>query len=458
MRSAGPPTAILPACGEPHDGGRRRAAQRRGLAERVVEVGDAHRLPPRVQHVAVAVGVERVAGVVARHRDAHARVPEFPQRRDAAPARGAAGRAVLEVHVHRRQAHDRDAGVAQQRGLLAERRLVLQRQRTAMAAGDAPLVAVPHRGPRHGGQRRRGRVARFVDVEVDVEAALAGEGEQPVEQVVEVGELLLVQARRGAGDAAHQAAALRHEVGQLRAEGRAVDVERHQRHGLQRDPPRIGVAHLAEHGPAVGRLALVGIEVGPDRRDAVRLGAAQGEVHAAPEVRPAPVRLAVRPGRVDRAAEVTREVGRAVDGVSLVEVGVHVDERRPQVAAAEVDVARARRTLRGGPDRRDAAARERDVDEGGAVAVDGGAVRHDREEGYRHAGAPQRRGAAEGGEVRGGNQGGVLRAANRAATEPRRRIAVERGKASVPWPRRQRAVTRRRTAGPARRRDGPPPR
>ena len=110
-----------------------------------------------------------------------------------------------------------------------------------MAAGDPALVAVAHRRPRDRRKGRAGGVARFVDVEVDIEVALAGEDEEAVEQVLEVGEPVPVQARRGPRHAADEAAAPSgHDVGERRRVGGAVDVERHQGHALQGDAAREG--------------------------------------------------------------------------------------------------------------------------------------------------------------------------------------------------------------------------
>ncbi len=63
--SGGDPAMI----GQLGDLRRRRSDQRRRIRKRMVEMQDPHRLPKRVDHVVVAVGVEAVAAIVARRRD-----------------------------------------------------------------------------------------------------------------------------------------------------------------------------------------------------------------------------------------------------------------------------------------------------------------------------------------------------------------------------------------------------
>ena len=76
---------------------------------RMIEMQDARRLAIDLEHVEIAIGVERIARVVARDHHGDARGIELMQRRDAAPARRAAGHAILQIHVAHRQRHDRDA-------------------------------------------------------------------------------------------------------------------------------------------------------------------------------------------------------------------------------------------------------------------------------------------------------------------------------------------------------------
>ena len=90
-RSAGEPGARRPAVGQAHEGGGGGGDALDPALDRVVELGDADGLAEDLEHVEVAVGVERVAGVVAGEGERDAAGPDLLGDRDAAPARGAAG-------------------------------------------------------------------------------------------------------------------------------------------------------------------------------------------------------------------------------------------------------------------------------------------------------------------------------------------------------------------------------
>ncbi len=68
----------------------------------------------------------------------------------------------------------------------------------------------------------------------------------------------------------------------------------------------------------------------------MRVGAAQAEIHAAAQIRQRPVH-AVGNRAKSRVVERAVDVRTAFDGVALVEMGMNVDQCRPDLAAAEVD-------------------------------------------------------------------------------------------------------------------------
>jgi hypothetical protein len=71
-----PPTAMPPAARKAgHDLGRRRRDRRSASPDRMVKLADARRPREDLQHVEVAIGVERVTGVVARDRNRDAALP-----------------------------------------------------------------------------------------------------------------------------------------------------------------------------------------------------------------------------------------------------------------------------------------------------------------------------------------------------------------------------------------------
>src|SRR3984957_21233055 len=74
-----------------------------------------------------------------------------------------------------------------------------------------------------------------------------------------------------------------------------------------------------------------------DRRDAMGVGAAQSEVHTAAQIRCRPVpaiRCCGEAGIVESAVDIRV----ALDRVALIKMGVNVDQCRPNLATAEVDV------------------------------------------------------------------------------------------------------------------------
>ena len=74
-----------------------------------------------------------------------------------------------------------------------------------------------------------------------------------------------------------------------------------------------------------------------DRRDAVRVGATQAEIHATAQIRHRPVR-AIRGRRKAGIVKRAVDIRTALDGVAFVEMGVNVDQRRPYLTAADVDL------------------------------------------------------------------------------------------------------------------------
>ena len=108
-RTCGRDSKFGPAAGAEEDevGGRRRRAMRpqsssrrsisagvaatarRPVGDRVIEMQDARRLAEHLEHVEIAIGIERIAGVVGGDGDRHAARLQLVQQRHAAPARRA---------------------------------------------------------------------------------------------------------------------------------------------------------------------------------------------------------------------------------------------------------------------------------------------------------------------------------------------------------------------------------
>ena len=114
--------------------------------------------------------------------------------RDAAPARGAAANAILQVHVRRGERHD---GNAEARTSLDRRRcnvLSLQRKIAAVPAGHAPLKVVSFDGGRDPRQGESCQIIGFVDVQVYIQAARPRLHEKLVEQPVDLLDRAVIDA------------------------------------------------------------------------------------------------------------------------------------------------------------------------------------------------------------------------------------------------------------------------
>ena len=152
-------------------------------ANGIVEMQDAHALAPDLHHVEIAIGVERIARVVAGDHRLDARRFQFVQRGDAAPARRAAGVPILQVHIAHRQRHDGEPGA---RDLLDH---PLARSSSSWRASEQqwPTRILPakrccRRRVGDDAERARGGIGGFVDMEIEVPALALGEREQSVER------------------------------------------------------------------------------------------------------------------------------------------------------------------------------------------------------------------------------------------------------------------------------------
>ena len=295
---------------------RRSREGERPVVAGMVEMADAGGLAHHLDHVEVAIGVERVARVVGGEGDRDGALGHLVDERDAAPAWGplASG---LEVEVAHRQRDDGDLGLRHQVERAPPLVVGLHRERAAMADRDGGIeVPLDHRLG-DGAQGGDGGVARLVGVKVDRQAAFLRESEEAVEARLQVGHRI--------GDRAQHAAALGDQV-------RGADVsvvhmvDADEAGGLQRDAAGPFLAQLAPDRPGNLVLRRQGIEMGADGAGAVGVGRAQREVHAGAYVVGRPVRRPVRPHALQRAHERAVGVRRAAPDVALVEMGVHVGE------------------------------------------------------------------------------------------------------------------------------------
>ena len=216
-----------------------------------------------------------------------------------------------------------------------------------MAALQAALEAQPHRHAGDLDQRLGAGVAAFVDMEVEIEVAVHGQLEEMLEQVEEVRRQGVVLAAAQARDATQNAAGPGDDVGEPFALGLGEGIHWHDAGGLDLDPSGPRIAHRHERRPGYLALGGVRIEVRAHRDRPLGIGALQAELHALAHVLLGPSRRPIARGRTGGAQEAAVRVGRARPDVALVEMGVDVDEARPDQAAAQ-----RRRLCRSAADRR----------------------------------------------------------------------------------------------------------
>ena len=101
--------------------------------------------------------------------------------------------------------------------------------------------------------------------------------------------------------------------------------------------PSPACPHFLEHGPGDLLLRRHRIEMGPDRLGAVRVGAAQRELHALGDIQRVPACGAILADGIERAHEGAVGIALARPDMALVDMGVAVDEGRQHDAAGKVD-------------------------------------------------------------------------------------------------------------------------
>ncbi len=195
-------------------------------------------------------------------------------------------------------------------------------------------------------------------------------------------------ADRRARHAAEQAVRLGDDARHSIAELVGQQIDRAQRHGLQIDPAAPFFAHVAQHLPASLGSLLIGVDMGADRRHAVRIGAAQAELHAAAQIRRGPVRP-VGGGcktRIEKGAvaglDCARRCGPCRDGCECRSRSARPDGRRDRHARHRRSRASVRRF-----DARKLAAIDQKISLDHAFGIDAGGERRGvRQQANRHPG------------------------------------------------------------------------
>jgi hypothetical protein len=120
----------------------------------------------------IAIGVERIAAIVASNRYRYATLPHFVDRRDTAPARRPSTAPVLKIKVYGWQRDHRDTRLGAEIEGPANLLFGLDRKTAAMATDYATLEAVAQNCSSDARERGRCRIAALVDMQIDIETAL----------------------------------------------------------------------------------------------------------------------------------------------------------------------------------------------------------------------------------------------------------------------------------------------
>jgi hypothetical protein len=138
----------------------------------MIEVQNPNGLTEGIDHVMVAIGVERIAAIVAGDRDRYATLAHFVDRRDATPARRPSANPVLKIKIYGWQRDDRDTRLGAHIEGSVHLLFGLDRKAATMATNHATLEAVAQNCRRDMRERGRRRIAALVDMQIDVETAL----------------------------------------------------------------------------------------------------------------------------------------------------------------------------------------------------------------------------------------------------------------------------------------------
>ena len=209
--------------------------------------------------------------------------------------------------------------------------IVLAGERAAVAAQDVsgePVAQGGCRDPRKGpgvGARR------FIHVEIEIEAAVLCGPHDRIE--------VFVEPRDHVGDSAEDAVGGLDAVGDASQEAvvgvEPVDAE--EAGAVQRNPVRPVRDDLAQDRPRDRVLRRQAVDMGPDQRRSMRVGATQRELHARAHVLGRPVGDAVLRYRLKGAREGSVRVRAPRPDVSLVQMDMAVDKGRQDHAGVEVD-------------------------------------------------------------------------------------------------------------------------
>ena len=138
----------------------------------MIEVQNPHGLTEGINHVVIAISMERIAAIVAGDRDRYPALAHFVDRCDAAPARRPLSAPVLKIKIYGWQRDHRDTRLGAEIEGPTYLFFGLDRKAATMATDYATLEAVAQNCSGDMRERGRRRIAALIDMQIDVKTAL----------------------------------------------------------------------------------------------------------------------------------------------------------------------------------------------------------------------------------------------------------------------------------------------
>ena len=225
-----------------HDIRGRPGHRHRPVTDRIIELRDAYSLGEHLGDVEIAIGVKRIAGVIAGNGNRNVPAVQLVKDRHTAPSRRLAVVSSLQEHIAHGETGNAKIGFRRQFQRALDFRRRTNGQTAAMSDIDRSVVTVADQRLANIVEGFRLRVAHFVDVEIERQPAFHGKSDDEVEQAVGV----LLNVEHGAEDTP----ILHHHVRDLYPEPFVgISPYGFEAHCLQRDAVRPGFPDTGEDGP-----------------------------------------------------------------------------------------------------------------------------------------------------------------------------------------------------------------
>ena len=138
----------------------------------MIEVQNPHGLTEGINHVVIAISMERIAAIVAGDRHRYPALAHFVDRCDAAPARRPLTAQVLKIKTYGWQRDHRDTCLGAEIEGPTYLLFGLDREAATKATDYATLEAVAQNCSGDMRERGRRRIAALIDMQIDVKTAL----------------------------------------------------------------------------------------------------------------------------------------------------------------------------------------------------------------------------------------------------------------------------------------------